>query len=220
MDGTLVDTEPYWIAAEIELVAAHGGQWDLEKSEAMVGNALETSAVILQAAGVNLTVRQIVDHLSGEVAAAVRRKLPWRPGALELLADLHGRGVRCVLVTMSERPLAQEVANALPGPYLEFLVTGDDVTHGKPHPEPYLRAVELLRETDPSLTVADCVALEDSIPGSASAMAAEIATIAIPHVVQLPEDSTRTTWETLAGKTHDDVAAVLARRFVAAGVDA
>ncbi|MGA7202993.1 MAG: HAD family phosphatase [Specibacter sp.] len=217
MDGTLVDTEPYWIAAEIELVTAHGGHWDLEKSKTMVGNALETSAKILQGAGVDLTVRQIVEHLSGEVAAAVRRKLPWRPGARELLAELHGRGVRCILVTMSERPLAQEVASSLPGPYLEFLVTGDEVANGKPHPEPYLRAVELLRESDPELTVHHCVALEDSIPGVASAMAAGIATIAIPHVVPLPEDPNRATWDSLAGKSHDDVATVLAGHLLAVG---
>ncbi|PYI66284.1 haloacid dehalogenase [Arthrobacter livingstonensis] len=210
MDGTLVDTEPYWIAAEIELVAAHGGQWDEEMATTLVGNALESSAEIFQGLGVKLSVREIVEHLSAQVVAGVRRKLPWRPGARELLAELHGRGVRCVLVTMSERPLAQEIVNALDEPYFEFLVTGDQVRRGKPHPEPYLTAIEILRETDPTLTAGDCVALEDSIPGVASAMAAQVATIGIPHVVPLPEDAGRATWHTLAGRTYDDVAAVLA----------
>jgi HAD superfamily hydrolase (TIGR01509 family) len=212
MDGTLVDTEPYWIAAEIELVTSHGGHWDEQLATAMVGNALETTAEIFQGMGVKLSVREIVDQLSASVVAGVRRKLPWRPGARELLAELHGRGVRCALVTMSERPLAQEIVDALAEPYFEFLVTGDQVAHGKPHPEPYLTAIERLRETDPALTAAHCVALEDSIPGVASAMAAKVPTIGIPHVVPLPEDSGRTTWNTLAGKTHDDVAEVLTAR--------
>ncbi|NVM98030.1 HAD family phosphatase [Arthrobacter sp. SDTb3-6] len=220
MDGTLVDTEPYWIAAEIELVTAHGGHWDEKLATSMVGNALETSAAIFQDMGVDLTIREIVDQLSGSVSAGIRKQVPWRPGARQLLAGLHGRGVRCVLVTMSERPLAQEIVDALDAPYFEFLVTGDQVAHGKPHPEPYLTAVERLRAGDPGLTVENCVALEDSIPGTASAMAANVPTIAIPHVVPLPEDPRRTTWQTLAGKTCDDVAAVLAAHAGMAGGDA
>ena len=77
-------------------------------------------------------------------------------------------GVRCALVTMSEGPLAREIVASLPKPYFEFLVTGDTVTQGKPHPEAYLKAVELLQEADPGLTIDHCVALEDSAPGSSS----------------------------------------------------
>lgn len=217
MDGTLVDTEPYWIAAEIALVTAHGGQWDEEKAHLLVGSALDTSARIMQEAGVNLSVREIIDHLSHEVIAGIRRELPWRPGARELLADLHNSGVRCALVTMSERNLAAEVAQALDHDYFEFLVTGDEVTNGKPHPEPYLRAIEMLRKTDPTITAAHCAAFEDSVPGVASAMASGVATIAIPNAVPLADDAGRTTWETLAGKTADDVNAVVAARFASTG---
>lgn len=217
MDGTLVDTEPYWIAAEIDLVTAHGGHWDEQKAMAMVGNALTTTAAILQDAGVQLSVREIIDHLSHSVIAGIRKALPWRPGARELLAELHSRGVRCALVTMSERNLASEVVKALDEEYFEFLITGDEVANGKPHPEPYLKAIERLRESDPSLTAADCAALEDSIPGVASAVASGVATIAIPHAVPLPEDSRHATWPTLAGMTYDDVAAVLASHAASAG---
>ncbi|MGO4385381.1 HAD family hydrolase [Specibacter sp. RAF43] len=216
MDGTLVDTEPYWIAAEMELVRAHGGSWGTAESHALVGFPLEESAAVLQRAGVEMSVRDIVEFLSARVAEGIRREIPWRPGARELLEELHGRGVRCALVTMSEGPLAHEVINALPAPYFEFMVTGDQVENGKPHPEPYLRAVELLRAADPSLTVADCVAFEDSVPGVASARAANVTTIAVPHIVPLPEDPSRVTWATLAGAGYDDVARV----FAARGTDA
>ena len=43
MDGTLVDTEPYWIAAEYALVQEYGGVWSDEHAHALVGNALLTS---------------------------------------------------------------------------------------------------------------------------------------------------------------------------------
>ena len=51
---------------------------------------------------------------------------------------------------------------SLPRPYFDFLVTGDTVTQGKPHPEAYLTAVELLQEQDPDLGLHHCIALEDS----------------------------------------------------------
>lgn len=210
MDGTLVDTEPYWIAAEIALVQAHGGQWDEEKAYQMVGNALDSTAAVLQRAGVDLTVREIIDYLSNSVVARIRQLVPWRPGARELLAELHAKGIRCALVTMSERHMAQVVVDALEQNYFEFLVTGDEVTHGKPHPEPYLVAVEQLQVSDPELTLFNCAALEDSVPGVASAIASGMATIAIPNAVPLGEDSRRTTWDTLAGKTYDDVQLVVA----------
>ena len=217
MDGTLVDTEPHWIAAEMELVASHGGQWSEEDAMSVVGNALESTAAKLQHAGVQLSVRQIVDHLSHAVIAAIHRALPWRPGALQMLRELHSRGVRCALVTMSERNLASEVVKALDGDYFEFLITGEEVVNGKPHPEPYLAAVERLRGSDPTLTAAHCAAFEDSIPGVASAVASGVATIAIPHAVPLPEDDRHTTWATLSGKTYDDVRSVVLARAATAG---
>lgn len=212
MDGTLVDTEPYWIAAEMTLVAAHGGHWDLAQAHQLVGKALTDSAKVLQGAGVALGVREIIDYLSNSVIAKVHQKVPWRPGARELLAALHAQGVRCALVTMSERNLASEVVAALDAQYFEFLVTGDEVQHGKPHPEPYLGAIARLQQSDPALTAAHCAALEDSVPGVASAVASGVATIAIPHAVPLPADPRYTIWDSLAGKTSGDVAAVVAAR--------
>lgn len=217
MDGTLVDTEPYWIGAEMELVASHGGTWTYDDAMTMVGNALTHTARALQGAGVKLGEREIIDWLTNKVIEGIRRELPWRPGARELLQELHGRGVRCALVTMSERVMATEVVNALEHPYFEFLVTGDEVENGKPHPEPYLKAVAQLRETDPALGIANCVAFEDSVPGVASAVASGIATVAIPHAVPLAVDSRHARWATLAGRTHEDVCGALLSHAARAG---
>jgi beta-phosphoglucomutase-like phosphatase (HAD superfamily) len=111
---------------------------------------------------------------------------------------------------MSEGPLARQVVDSLPRPYFEFLVTGDTVSRGKPHPEAYLTAVERLRETDPHLHLGHCVALEDSAPGVAAAVASGVATVAIPHIVPLPEHSHYTLWDTLAGRSRTDLEELLA----------
>ncbi|WP_354216372.1 MULTISPECIES: HAD family phosphatase [unclassified Arthrobacter] len=219
MDGTIVDTEPYWIAAERALVEAHGGTWSHEQATQLVGQALTFSAAILQDAGVRLETRQIIDTLTAEVIQSVQRSVPWRPGARELLDDLHSAGVRCALVTMSEGPLAREIVASLPKPYFEFMVTGDTVARGKPHPEAYLKAVELLQDADPGLTIDHCVALEDSAPGVAAALASGVATVAIPHIVPLPADPRHTTWDSLAGRTVSELEAIAAESLaISAGL--
>lgn len=200
MDGTLVDTEPYWIAAEHELVAAHGGEWNEEFAHQLVGNALEVSAqLVIDQSGIDLTVTEIVEGLLARVTVAVAERVPWRPGARELLTELNRLGVPSVLVTMSWRSLAEQVVAGLPTGAFHALVTGDEVSHGKPHPEPYLAAARLLG-VDP----ADCVALEDSPTGVRSATAAGVPTIAIPHVVPVPEVEGAVQVEGLHGiRAHD-----------------
>lgn len=212
MDGTIVDTEPYWIEAEHGLVEAHGGTWSHEQAMQLVGQSLVHSAGILQRAGVRLEVREIIDTLTAQVISRVRQHVPWRPGARELLDELFTSGVRCALVTMSETPLAREIVASLPRPYFKFLVTGDTVTQGKPHPEAYLKAMELLQRQDPGLTAAHCVALEDSAPGVAAAVASGAVTVAIPHIVPLPEDPRRAMWDSLDNRTVADLEELVALR--------
>lgn len=209
MDGTIVDTEPYWIAAEHALVEAHGGTWSHEQAMQLVGQSLTFSAGVLQDAGVALEIRDIIDTLTGTVVSRVKEQVPWRPGARELLEELHLAGIRCALVTMSEGPLARQVVASLPRPYFDILVTGDTVTYGKPHPEAYLTAVELLREQDPGLDIRHCVALEDSAPGVAAAVASGVATAAIPHIVPLPEHPAYTLWDSLSGRSLVDLQGLL-----------
>ncbi|WP_251041936.1 HAD family phosphatase [Arthrobacter sp. ISL-30] len=215
MDGTLVDTEPYWIAAEHRLVEAHGGHWSHEQAMRLVGQSLTYSAGILQNAGVRLEAREIIDTLSAQVISRIREEVPWRPGARELLDQLRDAGIRCALVTMSEGPLAREVVASLPRPYFEFLVTGDTVTHGKPHPEAYLTAVERLQAADPKLGIDHCVALEDSLPGVMAAVSSGVVTVGIPHQLPLPQDNRRSTWSSLSGRTVADLERLVAARAIA-----
>ena len=176
MDGTLVDTEPYWMAAEVGLSAEHGGSWDESLAVELIGMSLEASAAELQRrAGIRGTVDEIVHELMHRVVAQIRADgVPWRPGARELLAAVRAAGVPCALVTMSWRPLTNVVLEAIEPGTFDVVVTGDEVDHGKPHPEPYLRAAAALG-VDP----ADCVAIEDSLPGVASATAAGTRVLAV-----------------------------------------
>jgi HAD superfamily hydrolase (TIGR01509 family) len=197
MDGTLVDTEPYWIAAEHELVAEHGGVWTDEHAHALVGNPLLVSAEYIRLhGGVALAPAQIVEHLLDRVVAAVDRHVPWRPGVPELLAELADAAVPCALVTMSYARLTAAVTRHLPPGTFRAVVSGDEVRHGKPDPEAYLTAAARL-----GVPPADCLAIEDSPAGIASAEAAGVPVVAVPHVVPLPPGPGRVVVPTLAGTT-------------------
>ena len=201
MDGTLVDTEPYWMAEEHRLVEEHGGVWTDEHAKQLVGNDLMVSAVyILAHSPVELTPLEIVNELLAGVVARVQEHVPWRPGARELLEGLVAQGVPCALVTMSWESLATAVVENLPEGTFDAVITGDVVQHGKPHPEPYLHAARLL-----GVDLAACVAIEDSPPGVASAVAAGIRTIAVPHQVKVPETVGAVQIATLTGLTPADL---------------
>src|SRR5690606_32625846 len=109
MDGTLVDTEPYWMRAEREIVARHGATWTHDDALAAVGQALPRTGAMLRDAGVPLEPAEIVAWLVDRVNEQLRERVPWRPGVPELLADLRAAGVPCVIVTMSYRSQAEVV---------------------------------------------------------------------------------------------------------------
>lgn len=204
MDGTLVNTEPYWIAAETELIESFGGTWTHEEALQLVGSGLMASAQILQAKGVDLPAPEIVDRLTDRVLQQlVEFGIPWRPGARELLVELREQGIPTALVTMSISRMAHHIADRLGFVGFDAVVSGDDVIESKPHPEPYLRGAKLLG-VDP----ADCLAIEDSEPGIRSAVAAGVVTIGVPFIVDLPDDVAHVLWPTLDGRTIADLAAV------------
>ncbi|MFH5822725.1 HAD family hydrolase [Georgenia sp. AZ-5] len=182
MDGTLVDTEPYWMAAEAALVARHGGTWTHEQALQLVGSDLRAAArTIREQTGIPGTDDDIVAALLERVVASVAEQgAPWRPGALALLAGLREAGVPCALVTMSYTVLAEAIVAAAPAGTFATVVTGDQVARGKPHPEAYLTAAARL-----GVDVTRCVAVEDSPTGVASALAAGARTVAVPLMLPI-----------------------------------
>ncbi len=189
MDGTLVDTEPYWIECEHQLVQQFGnGAWTDEHAHALVGFDLRDSARYIQQHGeVDLDVDDIVNRLLDGVIARVHTRIPWRPGARELLARINAAGIPTALVTMSWRRFADAVVDALPPGSFTEVIAGDEVANGKPHPEPFRTAARAL-----GVRTRDCIAIEDSPTGVRSATAAGCVVIAVPHVVDVPDAASHT----------------------------
>jgi HAD superfamily hydrolase (TIGR01509 family) len=201
MDGTLVDSEEYWLASEQSLASEFNGLWEAQDGLDLIGMSLYESSKVMKAKmGLELEPDEIINRLTDDVVAQLAVSIPWRPGAQELLRELKKRGVKTALVTMSMTRMAESVANQIPFEAFDVIVAGDMVTHGKPHPEPYLMAARLL-----GVAPEDCVAFEDSLTGLTSAEAAGTKAVGVTNIVPIPEQSGRIIWPTLAGVTLRDL---------------
>lgn len=187
LDGTLVDTEPYWIASEYALAAKYGGTWSDEHAHHLVGwDLLDSASYLREHAGIDREPAEIVEELIDSVLTLLRQRVPFRPGAVELLAAMGAAGWRIGLVTMSYARFLDPILAQLPPGTFEAVVTGDRVSRGKPHPEPYLTAARLLQ-----VAAEDCLAIEDSDTGARSAVAAGCTVLVVPNHVPVPSGERR-----------------------------
>ena len=203
MDGTLIDSEPYWIRSEIDLCAEFGVTWTEADGLKLVGNQIAYSASMLRDAGVELPVDDIVERLTTEVTARVRARVPWQPDGRALLERCLERGVPVALVTGSYTELAAALTATEPA--FEVVVTGDRVTEGKPHPESYLTAAARL-----GVDIERCLALEDSPAGVASAYSSGARTVAVERQVTIENRPGLSRVRSLDSLTWEAISAIMA----------
>jgi HAD superfamily hydrolase (TIGR01509 family) len=214
MDGTLVDTEPDWIASEFELAERHGGEWTRQHALNIVGkDLLDAARYIREHMGIDLTPERIVEELLDGVVDRVKREVPWRPGARALLDTLRSGGVPCALVTMSYRRFVEPILDQLHPEAFQAIVTGDMLDRGKPHPEPYLTAAAAL-----GVLARECLAIEDSPTGATSAEAAGCSVLVVPNHVTVAAGPRRVFRNDLVGTSLQELCALYAAARRATGV--
>jgi HAD superfamily hydrolase (TIGR01509 family) len=178
-DGLLLDTEPCWTVAEEALFAAYGRQFDLAAKRALVGTSPRTSQPILERllAGAD-TGERLSERLYSLALTEIAAGAVPRPGAVELVAALRSAGLPLAVASNSPRRhlLAGLHRTGLQDAF-EVVLGVDDVANPKPAPDLYLAACAGL-----AVAPQDAVALEDSPPGVAAAMAAGLRVIGIPSV--------------------------------------
>ncbi|SHF47915.1 haloacid dehalogenase superfamily, subfamily IA, variant 3 with third motif having DD or ED [Jatrophihabitans endophyticus] len=204
MDGTLLDSEKIWDVALHELARELGGTLSRAAREAMVGSSMGRSVALLhEDLGVEADPARSADFLSTRTTELFRTDLEWRPGARELLADVHAAGVPAALVTSTHRALTEIALDTLGRGFFTATVCGDEVARPKPAGDPYLRAAELL-----GVGVTGCVAIEDSPLGVTSAEAAGCVVLAVPSEVPIAPAPGRAVRDSLVGLSVADLAAL------------
>lgn len=184
MDGLLVDSEPLWTVAETELAARLGGTWNDDVKAAVVGHRLDTAIpTILEWYGVPPTSTAVVDawrFLLDRMVELFDTELPLHDGALDLIDAVRDRGVATALVSSSYRVLVDAALHRLGAHRFDVTLAGDEVTHAKPAPEPYLTACARL-----GVEPARAIVLEDALSGVLSAEAAGCVAVAVPFVAPI-----------------------------------
>lgn len=207
MDGLLVDTEPTWTVAEIELAVRLGGRWTSEIKAEIVGTRLDVAVpAMLAYFGVTVTPASVAETLAWlltRMRQLYAQEVVLLPGAAELLAVLRAQAVPVALVSSSYRLLVDAVLGHGLGPF-DVTVAGDEVPAGKPAPDPYLQACAQL-DVHPRR----CVVLEDSPSGVVSGLAAGCAVLAVPSVAGVVFAPGTVVRSSLVGLTVADLAGLL-----------
>jgi HAD superfamily hydrolase (TIGR01509 family) len=195
MDGLLVDSEPVWFEVETDVMAGLGARWTKADQAACVGGPTgRSSAYMLDRASTDLRVEDLERRLVAGMVERLRRHVPLRPGAADLLDAVRSAGVPTALVSSSHRSLVDAALTGLDAERFDVTVAGDEVDVGKPDPEPYLAACCWL-DVAPSR----CVVLEDSPVGVASGQAAGCIVVAVPSVTPIESADRRVVLDTLDG---------------------
>lgn len=186
-DGTLVETEPYWIEAELELTAKFNVAWTEADALNCVGNPMLETGRILKAAGVQMEPHEIVDWLVDRVDHLMdERGILWMPGVQELFAECAEQNIPCAIVSNAWRKVVEKTTAGLPQDVIKFMITGDEMIVAKPDPWPFAHAAEVL-----GVAPENCIAIEDSLPGTLSAEAAGIPVLVVRGHAPVPAGKLR-----------------------------
>ena len=178
MDGLLVDSEPAWNRARVELLAQHGKTWTEADQLAQAGVHTDVwVSALYEKLGGQLGREQVFEEIVGRMAGYYEGgEVPILPGAEEALSACAGR-YRVGLASGSPARLIEACLHGAGwGGFFEGLISSDEVDHGKPAPDVY---VELMRRMalDPAATAV----IEDSGAGIRSGKAAGARVVAVPN---------------------------------------
>ena len=179
MDGVLIDSEPFWRQAQVEVLAGYGAAVTFDDCIRLtMGRRLDDIANIwCRHCGLSVAPAELQQAIMQAVVALIRQHGEAKEGVHGLLQYLHRSGMKIALATSSSRPIIDAVLDSLAiRGYFSVLCSADDEAYGKPHPAVYLTAARRLGATAES-----CVVIEDSVTGMIAGLAAGMTTYAVPE---------------------------------------
>jgi len=189
MDGLLIDTEVIYIEAMQAAAGALGREMPIDFCHSMVGVPGHECNLMIEAYyGVGFSLAEFRQHFSVHLHRLLDAGIPVKPGVVEFLDFLAGRGLPLAVATSAGRATAEHhLGRAGLLDRFTALATRDDVERAKPHPDVYLEAARRL-----AVAPERCLAFEDSNIGLEAAHAAGTMAFMVPDLLQpLPESRTR-----------------------------
>ena len=184
MDGTLIDSEPLWLEAEIEIMEELGCNWDQQDQINCLGGPIDKTENYMQDRSNNIKpFGYFTKKLDDVMEQKLSTKLDLIPNALEIIDECKRSELKIALVTASSGRLMRAVLKRFLVGIFDTVVSYDDVERSKPDPEPYLLAAKTL-----GVDITNCVVLEDSLTGVQSGLSAGAQVIGIPHLVKMPSN--------------------------------
>ena len=174
MDGVLIDSEPFWRQAEIEVFAALGKHFTEEDCAETMGIRIdEVVAYRVPEANQEKAVNDIIDRMVELVTEQGKPRL----GVVDTIERLTELKVPCGLATSSNYRLLHATLQSL-GLEEAFAIvhSAEEEHYGKPHPAVYLSAAKKL-----GFEPQKCLAIEDSVNGMVSAKAAKMPVVVTPE---------------------------------------
>lgn len=199
MDGLLLDTERIYAAAVTGAGRAVGFDIPEQLYHTMIGiPGRECDLMIRAHFGPAFPMADYTAKCSALVTDLTEAGIPLKSGAVELIDDLFRRSIPTAVATSSSRRTAvRHLQTAGLLERFDLVVTRDDVAHGKPRPDLFIKAAEGL-----GIEARHCLSLEDSHNGIRSAHAAGTMPVMVPDIVP-PSDEIRAMCVAIVGSLHD-----------------
>ena len=187
-DGVLLDSEPLFVKATEVMMKAYGIEIDMDSLPDGYGTTMQHYCQILADAfpDLNIPLDQLVkDCYYYSDLLLMADDLEPMPGLKQFCQSMYGKGLRLAVASSSP---AYYVIHKLKlfqiEPFFDQIITADDITHSKPHPEIYLKAMEKM-----AIGREDLIAIEDAPNGIMSAKAAGLYTIGFKGSKMLQDTS-------------------------------
>jgi beta-phosphoglucomutase family hydrolase len=176
MDGVLADTAPYHFSAWQEIFQKKGVKFTEEDFCYSFG--LRNDSIIRHVLG-QQTTQDEIEAIAREKEATFRKMIGQNikplPGAVELLQSLRKHGVKMAIASSTPIENIRLITSSLGiANCFQTIVTGHDVTEGKPSPQVFLLAAQRL-----GVKPGNCVVIEDAVAGVTAARKAGMHCVAI-----------------------------------------
>lgn len=177
MDGVIADSEPHWDEIDADLLREHGVEYNGEHKARVLGTSFPIALSFYKDTfALTPTVAELILRRQTIAAEYYAAKIPIFPEAASVLQRLRDKKLRVGMATSSVGALARPFLERHQlSQYFDIVVSGDEVEHGKPHPDIYLRAAQKL-----GVAPRNCLVIEDALSGVQAAKSAGMRVAAIP----------------------------------------